>query len=64
MLRRETDRLVEVAQGEEVEYSSEVAMRALTAANEFAEGEVVRVDDLSNTDDLEEVKDRVYSLLS
>jgi preprotein translocase subunit SecA len=64
MLRRETDRLVDMAQGEEAEFGHEVITRAIEYTNEFAESEIVRADDLAQSDDLEEVKNRVFSLLS
>jgi preprotein translocase subunit SecA len=64
MLKRETDRIVEMAQGEDTEFGSEVTTRVIEYINEFAENEVVRAPDLVQADDLEEVKNRVFSLLS
>jgi preprotein translocase subunit SecA len=64
MLRRETDRLVDIAHGEEIEYSSESNVRVISLVNEFAESEVIQANDLVQADNLIEVKDRVFSLLS
>ncbi len=64
MLQRETLRLVEIAQWEESVYTTDVGVHVMELINEFAESEVIRADDLSLSDDIEEVKSRVFSLLS
>lgn len=64
MLQRETERLVDMAQGEDAEYSTEVNIRVIELVNEFAESEVIHANDLTQSDNVAEVKSRVFSLLS
>ena len=64
MLRREVDRIVDVAQGEGREITLEYLGNIVTAVNYFSDGEVISTDDISNATEYSEVKERVFSLLS
>lgn len=64
MLRTEVERLVEIAKGEETEISIDTIARVIEEVNSFAETPLITADDLANASDFDEVKDRVFSLLS
>jgi preprotein translocase subunit SecA len=64
MLRTEVERLVEIAKGEEAEISIDTIARVIEEVNAFAETPLITADDLANASDFDEVKDRVFSLLS
>ena len=64
MLRTEVERLVEIAKGEEAEISIDTIARVIEEVNSFAETSLITADDLANASDFDEVKDRVFSLLS
>ena len=64
MLRTEVERLVEIAKGEETEISIDTIARVIEEVNSFAEASLITADDLANASDFDEVKDRVFSLLS
>ncbi|GAB0175072.1 MAG: preprotein translocase subunit SecA [Candidatus Altimarinota bacterium] len=64
MLQREISRIIDMAQGEEKEYSSEIGVQIMEFVNEFAEAEVIHADDLAQAGSFDEAKSRVFSLLS
>ena len=64
MLRTEVERLVEIGKGEETEISIDTVARVIEEVNNFAETSLITADDLANASDFDEVKDRVFSLLS
>mgnify|MGYP002372589209 FL=1 len=64
MLRTEVERLVEIGKGEETEISIDTVARVIEEVNNFAETSLITADDLANASDFDEVKARVFSLLS
>lgn len=64
MLKMEIERIVELAQGDQSEISEEIIIELVRSVNDFADSELIKIDDLTNALDWKEINTRIYSLLS
>ena len=64
MLKGEIERIVEIGHEEGKEIDTEDIGTIVTRVNEFAESEIISTDNLVNIENYDELKSRVYSMLS
>ncbi len=64
MLRTEVDRIIDIAQWADTYIDSDHKSSIIDSINAFAESELIHMDDISGIDGYEEVKNKVFSLLS
>jgi preprotein translocase subunit SecA len=64
MLRTEVDRIVEIAHGEDSYIDSEKKSTIITEINQFAGSDVIDMNELAGSEDYDEIKDKLFSLLS
>jgi preprotein translocase subunit SecA len=64
MLQAEVDRIIDIVKWDEDSLELENVAYIVEAVNEFAESPIVTADDLSNAESYDEVKSRIFSILS